>query len=280
MKIGIFDSGLGGLLIFKELSRKLPKYDYVYLGDVKRLPYGSRSDEAIFEFTKEAVRHLFDKENCKLIILACNTASARALRRIQQEILPKEYPDRRVLGVIIPTAEEAINSYELRIANYELKNKVNKIIGVLATSATVRSGVYKREINKLDPKIKVFERSAPSLVSLIENGEIKFTEPLIRKYLKPILGKMDTLILGCTHYPLVEKNIKKIVGKKVRIISQNKILPGKLSDYLKRHPEIENCLDKDGGRKLLVTEMADNYIKIAKKWFGKFTSLMIVNIEK
>jgi len=272
MNIGIFDSGLGGLLIFKKLTKKFPKYNFVYLGDVKRLPYGNRSDETIFNFTRQAVEYLFNEENCKLVILACNTASAKALRRIQQDIIPEYYPGRRVLGVIIPTAEEAVK-------NNKHENKEKKI-GVLATKATVYSGTYKREIQKIDCRAKVFEVAAPSLVTLIENGEINYTEPILRKYLKPILGKkIDTLILGCTHYPLVQKKIKKICGKNIKIISQDKIIPEKLLDYLERHPEIDDKLEKKGKRKILVTEETENYKRIAKRWFSGSELLIKIDID-
>ncbi|MEI6296155.1 MAG: glutamate racemase [bacterium] len=267
MKIGVFDSGLGGLIIFKELIKKFPLHDFVYLGDVKRLPYGSRSDETIFEYTKQAVEYLFEKRNCKLIILACNTASARALRRIQQELLPIRYPDRRVLGVIIPTVEDIVVLSP-------------SVVGVLATSATVRSGVYKTELNKLNKKIKVFEKSAPSLVTLIENDEINFIEPILKNYLSFFLNKkIDTLVLGCTHYPVLKKQIKKIIGNKIKIISQEEIIPRKLKDYLLRHQEIEKEITKNGDRQVLVTEITDAFGKLSKKWLKNNTILEKVVLE-
>ena len=280
MKIGVFDSGLGGLLVFKGLIKKLPRYDFVYLGDLKRLPYGNRRDETIYEFAKEATDYLFKKEDCQIIIFACNTASARALRRIQQEYLPKNFEDRRVLGVIIPTAEEAVQ--ETKSEKRKTKNiKNDKKIGVLATMATVNSGTYKREILKLDPGAKVFEKSAPSLVTLIEKGETKFIEPILREYLKPLLlKKIDTLILGCTHYPIIKNIVSKIVGKKTKIISQDEIIPQKLIDYLKGHPEIENKLKKKGVRKILVTELTDEFQKTAKRWLGKDVDPKVINLQQ
>lgn len=266
MKIGVFDSGLGGLLIFKELIKKFPKYDFVYLGDVKRLPYGNRSDETIFEFTKQSVEYLFNEKDCGLVIIACNTASAKALRRIQQEVIAQNYKDRRVLGVVIPTAEEVLTVPGSRV-------------GILATRATINSGVYKTEINKLNSKIKVFEQSAPSLVTLIENDEIKFVEPLLQSYLKPLLSKkMETLVLGCTHYPIIKKTAQKIVGKKVKIISQEEIIPRKLKDYLARHPEIETKIDKNKSREVLVTEITDGFKKMAVKWLGKKIEIKTIKL--
>lgn len=264
MKIGVFDSGLGGLFIFKELIKNLPEYGYVYLGDVKRLPYGNRSDETIFEFTKQAVEYLFDRKDCALVILACNTASARALRRVQQEVLPVKYPGKRVLGVIIPTAEIATGK------------KMEKI-GVLATKATVNSGTYKREILKLDPSAKVYEAAAPSLVTLIENNEVEFIEPILKKYLKPLLvKKIEALILGCTHYPIIKKLVRKIIGKKIKIVSQEEIIPKKLENYLERHPEIESKIGKGGDREILVTEVTEGFEKTAKKWLGREVELKAI----
>lgn len=266
MKIGVFDSGVGGLLVLRALVKKMPEYDFVYLGDLKNLPYGNKSYDEIFNLTKNAVEYLFKKENCQIIILACNTASAKALRRIQQEYLPKNFPDRRVLGVIIPIAETAITGEHKRI-------------GILATQATVNSGAYKKEIFKLNPTAKIFESSAPSLVSLIENDELKYAEPILRNYLKPLLNKkINTLILGCTHYPVAKNIIQKIIGKKIKIYSQNTIIPDKMVDYLKRHPKIDRDLSKNGKIKILVTDTTQGFKKLAKKWFGKELGFSIVEI--
>lgn len=263
-KIGIFDSGLGGLVIARSIVKAMPEYDYVYLGDTKRVPYGNRSHEAVFEFTRECVDYLFRKENCAIVIIACNTASARALRRIQQEYLPKNFPDRKVLGVLIPTAEECV--------------KFGRV-GILATRGTVASNTFPVEINKLNPKIKIFQNPAPMLVSLAEEGEMKNVIPFIKKYLKPFWNKkLDALVLGCTHYPIFKKEIKKLLPKNIKIISQDEIIPKKLKDYLKRHPEIERLLTKQQtpnesrasyGARILVTDMTKTVEKLTKKWFGK-----------
>lgn len=266
MKIGVFDSGLGGLVIFKEIIKKFPLYDFVYLGDAKHLPYGSRSSDVIFGFTKRAIEFLFDEKNCELVIVACNTASVHALRRIQREILPLKYSDRRVLGVIIPTVEEVVS---LGV----------KKVGILATEATIRSSVYKMEIEKLDKDIKVYEKSAPSLVTLIENNEIKYIEPLLKSYLKPFMAKqIDALVLGCTHYPIIKGLIKKLIGKKIKVISQEEIIPNKLRDYLRRHSEIETKISKNKNREFLVTEITEGFKIIAKRWLGKSVNLELINL--
>ena len=174
MKIGIFDSGLGGLIVTKAIQKAMPQYDYVYLGDTKRVPYGSRSYEVVFEFTCRGIDYLFKQENCEIVIIACNTASARALRRIQQEYLPANYPNKKVIGVLIPTAEEC--------AKYDR-------VGIIATLGTVASETFPNEIAKLNPKVKVFQNSAPMLVPLAEEGEKAFAGPFIKKYLKPFLTK-------------------------------------------------------------------------------------------
>lgn len=264
MKIGIFDSGLGGLIVAKAICKAMPQYDYVYLGDTKRVPYGNRSHDAVYEFTKQGIDYLFEKENCILIILACNTASARALRKIQQEYLPKHWPGRKVIGVLIPTAEEAVQY---------------KKIGIIATTGTVASGTFPREIKKLDSKIVVFQNSAPMLVPLAEEGEKEKAFPFIEKYLKYFENKkIDALVLGCTHYPFYKKEIKKVLGKNIKLISQDEIIPKKLKDYLKRHPEIEKKLSKNKKTKILVTDFSKNMENLAKKWFGKNIKLKLIKL--
>ena len=266
MKIGVFDSGLGGLIIMKAIKKALPEYDYVYLGDTKRVPYGNRSEEAVYEFTKQGVDYLFNKENCAIVIIACNTASARALRKIQQEYLPKNFPrqgrgepDRKVLGVLIPSAEESA--------------KFNRV-GVLGTLGTVLSETFPKEIKKINSKTKVFQNSAQMLVPLAEEGEIKNATPFIKKYLQPLLSKkLGALVLGCTHYPIfkneIRKEIAKVSGKKIIVISQDEIIPKKLKDYFTRHPEVENKLSKKRTSKILVTDVTHSVSKLSQKWFGK-----------
>jgi len=262
MKIGVFDSGLGGLVILKSLVKGLPEYDYVYLGDTKRVPYGNRSASVVYEFLEQAVAYLF-KQDCELIIVACNTASAEALQKIQQKYLPSHYPKRRVLGVIIPTAEEVV------------KDGGIKRVGVLATRGTVNSGAYVREIEKLNPRINVYQQAAPLLVPLIENDGIKWSQPILREYLKPLLReKVDVIVLGCTHYPILKREIRKISGMKV--ISQDELIPQKLKLYLKRHPEMDKRLSKKREVKLLATDITKSLQSQSQKWFGKKTLLIKV----
>lgn len=262
MKIGIFDSGLGGLVVGRAIIKQLPGYDYVYLGDTARVPYGSRSQKTVYEFTHQAVKYLFEQD-CQLVILACNTASAQALRRIQREFLPKAYPDRRVLGVIIPTLE-AIDSR-------------HQSIGIIGTSGTIHSGIYKKELKKLWPKAKVYQQASPLLVPLIENNELALARPFLQRYLRPLLAKqIDTLVLGCTHYPLLKAEIKKVLGPQIKIICQTDTVPEKLESYLVRHPEIDERLSKKHSRTFLVTDLNQDFKKVAQKLFGKPLKFKVV----
>ncbi len=256
--IGVFDSGFGGLDIMKGIVRQLPDYDFVYLGDTARMPYGTRSGQIIYDFAKEAVDFLFMK-NCELVIFACNTASSDALHRIQVEHLPRNHVGKRVLGVLIPAAEVACQM-----------SKNNKI-GVIATASTVRSKSFIREITKITPEMKIYQNACPLLVPLVEAGEqnSQMTELALRKYLKPLLAKdIDTLILGCTHYGLLESKIKKIAGRKVKIISESRIIGAKLKDYLERHPEIETRLAKNKKRIFYSTDLTDNFRRLGSRFFG------------
>jgi glutamate racemase len=248
MKIGIFDSGLGGLIVARAIHKAMPGYDYVYLGDTKRVPYGNRSHEAVYEYTKECVDYLFRKENCGIVIIACNTASARALRRLQKE------DSRKILGVLIPAAEE--------VAKF-------KRVGVLGTSGTVSSGTFPKEIKKINKKTFIFQNSAPMLVPLAEEGEIQNAMPFLKKYLEPFQNKkLDALVLGCTHYPIFKTQIRKILGKNTKVISQDEIIPKKLKNYLARHTEISKILSKNKTVKILVTDKTQTVEKLARKWFG------------
>lgn len=256
--IGVFDSGFGGLAILKEIVKKLPNYSYVYFGDTARAPYGDRSMDSVYKFTKQAVDFLF-KHDCELVILACNTASAEALRKIQQHYLPKKYPKRRVLGVIVPALEEAA-----------IKTKNNRI-GVLATTGTVHSGTFPRELHLRNPKIKIFQQATPLLVPIVENGMHRdiSTQLILKRYLAPLLKKnIDTLILGCTHYEHLELEIKKIIGKKIRIISEGKVVARKLKEYLSRHPEIESRLLFRKKRTFYTTDLSDKFCTLGSEFFG------------
>jgi len=241
MKIGVFDSGLGGLAIARAIMRRLPDYDYLYLGDTKRVPYGGRSQETIHEFTSEALNYLFEHQ-CQLVILACNTASAEALRKTQQEYLPKNYPSRRILGVIIPTAEACF------------QNGAIERVGVLGTQSTVESGAYERELLRQCPSVNVYQVAAPLLVPIVENDGKKYVGPILDDYLGPLIAaSVDRLVLGCTHYCLLKDEIRARVG--VPVISQDDVIPEKLDDYLIRHPEIVERLDRSGIYEYHVTDV-------------------------
>ena len=268
--LGFFDSGFGGLTILKEVVKILPKYSYIYLGDNARMPYGSRSQEEIYKFTVEGVEELF-KRGAKLVILACNTSSSSALKIIQREFLPKNYPDKRVLGVIIPTAEE--------IGKFTSSREV----GILATEATVNSLAYLREINKFYPEIKVYQQACPLLVPIIEAGEIKQKNLnlAIEQYLNQLFQKsrkIDTIILGCTHYAIIENKIKSYLSKSVKILSQGKIVADKLKNYLERHSEIENKLSKTGEKIFLTTKNSERVKKLAKLFFEDIYGLNSDNL--
>jgi glutamate racemase len=243
--IGIFDSGYGGLTVFRSILQQLPDYDYVYLGDTARAPYGNRSFQTIHQYTWECVQWLF-KQGCPLVILACNTASAKALRTIQQKDLQNEDPSKRVLGVIRPTAEV--------IGNYS----VTKEIGVLGTKGTVQSGSYLIEIGHFFPDVKVYQQACPLWVPLVENGE--HDQPgadyFVKKYLDQILDQspaIDTLLLACTHYPLLQQKIAEFLPGNINIVSQGDIVAESLVDYLERHPEMDNALTKNGTREFYTT---------------------------
>ncbi|QKJ29112.1 glutamate racemase [Mucilaginibacter mali] len=236
--IGIFDSGYGGLTVFRSILDTLPGYDYIYFGDNARAPYGNRSFQTIHQYTKECVEWLF-KQGCPLVILACNTASAKALRTIQQRDLQEIGPDRRVLGVIRPTAEV--------IGNYTKSGQ----IGVLGTKGTVQSESYLKEIEHFFPDIQVYQQACPLWVPLIENGE--YDKPgadyFVKQYLDQILAQsaeIDTLLLACTHYPLLQEKIKAHLPQGMNVVAQGDIVAKSLADYLHRHPEIESRLSKSG----------------------------------
>ncbi len=258
-KIGVFDSGLGGLSILRGVVRELPEYSYLYLGDSARAPYGNRSKELVYQFTKEALDFLFD-QGCELVILACNTASSEALRRIQQEYLPNRYPSKRVLGVLIPAAEEATE-----------KSRRGRV-GVIATEGTVRSGAFVRELGKVNDQIEVFQQACPLLVPIVEAGEARseFTKEVLAGYLAPLKAEdIDTLIMGCTHYGFLEDRIKSIVGPGVVVVSEETCVPPRLRDYLTRHEEIDSLLERGGGVRFYSTDITDKFTKLGSEFFGE-----------
>lgn len=260
-KIGVFDSGYGGLTILKEMRRRLPQYDYLYLGDNARAPYGTRSFDIVYDFTRQAVEELFSR-GCRLVILACNTASAKALRSVQQNVLPVSYPDRRVLGVIRPTVEAVGDITRSRH------------IGLLATPGTVRSHSYRMEIEKLYPDMRITETECPMWVPLVEMNESASpgADYFVKKYLDRILTadpEIDTLLLGCTHYPLLLPKIRAYVPENVRIVAQGGIVAESLADYLRRHPEIENRCSLGGSAEFLTTENAERFDQLASIFIGE-----------
>jgi glutamate racemase len=257
--IGIFDSGFGGLNIMKEIVRMLPKYDFVYLGDTARMPYGNRSKKEVYAFSTQAVDFLF-KKKCELILFACNTVSSDALRKIQREYVPKKYPNKKVLGVIVPVAE---------LATAESKNGR---IGVIATKGTVASGAFPRELLKINGKLKIYQQACPLLVPLIEAGEHESekVDNVLKKYLKFLVTKkVDTLIFGCTHYRILERAIKKIAGKHIALVSEAEIVAKKLKEYLKRHPEIEKKLTKQHQKTFYSTDLTKNFEVLGSQFFGQ-----------
>lgn len=251
--IGVFDSGYGGLTVLKELVKALPGYDFLYLGDNARTPYGTRSFEVVYEYTLQSVKYLFSR-NCPLVILACNTASAKALRNIQQLDLPEIAPDRRVLGVIRPSVEKVAEITE------------NGHVGVLGTVGTVVSESYPIELEKWSggKVVSTVQEACPMWVPIVENNEIgtEGAEYFIRRHILNIIAKdkdLDTLILGCTHYPLLLETIQKYVPRNIKILDQGKIIAEKLQEYLVRHPEIDNRLTKGGSLTFQTTESAENF---------------------
>ncbi len=256
--IGVFDSGFGGLSVLKELKKRLPRYDYIYLGDTARAPYGPRNPEDVLQFSKEAVDFLFNK-GAELIVFACNTASAEALRTIQQTYLAERYgSEKRILGVVVPIAEY--------IAEIGAKR-----VGVVATLGTVRSGAYVREIQRHAPEALVFQNAAPLLVSLVEDGNHASEEVLakIKEYIKPLLQeRIDTLVLGCTHYGHLEPLFKKAVGLDVRVIPGAPIVAEKLASYFDRHKDIEESLSTGGTVTFYTTGALDKFESLGELFFG------------
>ncbi len=251
--IGVFDSGFGGLTILQNLQKALPDYDFLYLGDNARAPYGSRSFESIYRYTLQSVRELFAR-GCPLVILACNTASARALRSIQQDVLPGEFPDRRVLGIIRPTAEE--------IGNFSKTGH----IGIFATAGTVSSQSYLIEIAHFFPQLKVTQHACPMWVPLVEYGErgTDGARYFVKKEVDALLKEdpeIDTVLLACTHYPLLEREIRDALPPQVRLVFQGDIVAEKTVDYLRRHPEMDSRLTRGGKTSFLTSDTAKFFEK-------------------
>ena len=259
--IGVFDSGYGGLTILHGIRQLLPEYDYLYLGDNARAPYGPRSFDVVYEFTRQAVVKLFEM-GCHLVILGCNTASAKALRTIQQNDLPQIDPNRRVLGIIRPTAE-VIGDLT-----------TSRHVGVLATEGTIKSESYDLEIHKLHPNLKVSGVACPFWVPLVEYNEADSpgADYFVKKRIDEIMRKdpeIDTIILGCTHYPLLMPKIQKYLPQGVQVVSQGEYVANSLADYLQRHPEMEQRCAKDGQVHYLTTENPDKFKESAQIFLHK-----------
>ncbi|MFA5154828.1 MAG: glutamate racemase [Patescibacteria group bacterium] len=256
--IGVFDSGLGGLSVLKYFLQELPEYHYVYLGDTARLPYGGKSPETIYRYAREAVDFLF-QAGCRLVIIACNTASSQALRRLQQEYLPAKWPDRRVLGVIRPLAEIIAGNEKIRT------------VGIIGTRATVDSAAYPLELHKLRPELKVEQAAAPLLVPLIEEGWMAKpeTKMILKKYLRPLkMKKVDALILGCTHYPFLYREIRQIMGARVSLPHPGTVIAGALADYLRRHPELGLTPARPASRRYYTTDDPQRFRVLGEKFLG------------
>lgn len=269
--IGVFDSGYGGLTILNEIRKALPEYDYIYLGDNARSPYGTRSFEIVYEFTLQAVNKLFEM-GCHLVILGCNTASAKALRSIQANNLPMIDPERRVLGVIRPTIE-CIGSITK-----------SRHIGILATPGTIKSESYPLEIHKLYPDIEVHGVACPMWVPLVENNESQNegADYFIRKYIDQLLEKdpqIDTVILGCTHFPLLLPKIGQYIPAHIRVVAQGEYVAESLKDYLHRHPEMDAKCTKNGSCRFYTTEAEDKFIESASTFLNRQINVKRISLE-
>ncbi|MCA6440053.1 MAG: glutamate racemase [Sediminibacterium sp.] len=268
--IGVFDSGYGGLTVLKEIQQVLPEYDYLYLGDNARTPYGTRSFETVYKYTLEAVEWFF-KQGCELVVLACNTASAKALRTIQQKDLPRIAPHKRVLGVIRPTAEV--------IGHYSH----SKSIGVLATTGTVESESYVLEIGHFFPDLQVTQEACPMWVPLIENGEhlSAGADYFVQQHVHRVLQKneaIDTILLGCTHYPLLAAKIEAVAGESIKLVSQGEIVAKSLKNYLERHPEIAGLCTKNAHIQFKTTDSAVDFDIKGAIFFGKSIQSEQINL--
>ncbi|MGC4101352.1 glutamate racemase [Ferruginibacter sp.] len=259
--IGVFDSGYGGLTVLKEIVAQLPQYDYLYLGDNARAPYGPRSFDTVYQYTLQCVEWFFS-QGCSLVVLACNTASAKALRTIQQNDLEKIAPGKRVLGVIRPTTE-VIGSLSK-----------NKTVGILGTHGTVQSGSYPIEIAKFYPEVKVYQEACPMWVPLIENNEHQGpgADYFVRKHIDHLLAQsegIDTILLACTHYPLLADKIKQFIPADIQLLSQGKIVAESLQDYLDRHPEIAGKCSTGGQITFFTTDSTEDFDNHATTFYGK-----------
>jgi len=261
--IGVFDSGFGGLTVLSALVDRLPGYDYLYLGDSARAPYGGRSHEAVHQFTREAVEFLFEA-GCPLVVLACNTASARALRTLQQRHLPLRRPDRRILGVVRPAAEALAGIPADADPRATTTVATGGAVAVLGTAGTIASDSYRLELAKLAPRMRLIQQACPLWVPLVEAGELDGpgTEFFLHKYLDPVLAaapRPERILLACTHYPLLMPAIRRVVdraprGAAIELLDQGRIVADRLANWMARHPEMETRLGRGGTRRYLTTD--------------------------
>lgn len=271
--IGVFDSGYGGLTVLHDLVQAMPEHDFVYLGDNARAPYGTRSFETVYEYTLQCVEWLLKKQHCPLVILACNTASAKALRSIQQKDLPGLGAEKRVLGVIRPSAE-VIGRYSQRGA-----------IGILGTNGTVQSGSYALEIEKFFPHLKVYQQACPLLVPLVEHGEhdSEGTRWFVQKYLNELRSQspaIDTILLACTHYPLLLPLFEDALPPDIRLVSQGPIVADSLKDYLYRHPEMEARISKNGRQVFYTTDDPETFSRQGSSFFGSTLHALHTDLKR
>lgn len=269
--IGVFDSGYGGLTVLKEITKLLPQYNYMYLGDNARAPYGPRSFETVYAYTWQCVQWFFE-QGCHLVIIACNTASAKALRNIQQKNLPLLPTTKKVLGVIRPTTET--------LGNYTQSNQV----GIMATAGTVASNSYAIEMQKFFPNVTVHQQACPLLVPIIENGEQHTAGAnfFINNYVKKLLEKettIDTILLACTHYPIIQQQIAAAAGNNIKTISQGSIVANSLVNYLQRHPEVENALLQQGEKQFYTTDSVEEFNKNATIFYGEQINSQQVKLD-
>lgn len=253
MKIGFFDSGLGGLVILKAVARALPEYEYEFYGDTANLPYGDKTEAEIFSLTKQGVEHLFARD-CLLVIIACNTASAETLRRLQDEYLPITHPDRKILGVIVPTIEEVVDSSATNVL-------------LIATKRTIESEKYPKEFKKFLHAPIVSGVATPTLVPLIEEGKLEAAHAEVVSVVKAA-GEVDGVILGCTHYSLLKDFLRQELPPKVKIFAQDEIIPTKLELYLNNHPEIKSKLGRGGTRNVFLTDPSPRYDGVIRELLG------------
>jgi len=271
VRIGIFDSGYGGLTIYRAIRERLPEHDCVYLGDNARTPYGHRSFETVYRFTAQAVRFLFTRD-CALVVVACNTASARALRTVQQTLLPSLAPDRRVLGIIRPSVE-ALG-----------RERAWRTVALWGTPGTVSSDSYALELAKLRPDLRLVQVPCPLLVPLVENGELAGPglDYFLRKYwaaTQERASDVDALLLACTHYPLLIEPIREVVPERLCVLAQGAIVAPSLADYLSRHPEIEARLTREGTTQFLTTDVSEAFDRLAELFLGHAVSSERVDLE-